>query len=164
VAVDRSLIGKSTGTMRVVVERGPVQIFAEAVKDDDPVYRDPRAAGAAGLPAIPAPPTFPIAMEHWGRFVEQQPAEDGEAFSPFGAIIGPLLAKGGLILHGEQEYAYARPIFVGDVLVGTGQLVDVYEKASGGRTMTFVVVETTWSDERTGDPVVTARLNLIHRA
>jgi len=30
--------------------------------------------------------------------------------------------------------------------------------------MTFVVVETNWTDERTGDPVVTTRFNVIHRA
>jgi hypothetical protein len=29
--------------------------------------------------------------------------------------------------------------------------------------MTFVVSETVWSDQATGDPVVTERFNLIHR-
>ena len=29
--------------------------------------------------------------------------------------------------------------------------------------MTFVVSETVWSDETTGDPVVTTKFNLIHR-
>jgi hypothetical protein len=30
--------------------------------------------------------------------------------------------------------------------------------------MTFIVSETTWSDDKTGEPVVTARFNLIHRS
>jgi hypothetical protein len=30
--------------------------------------------------------------------------------------------------------------------------------------MTFIVSETKWSDDTTGEPVVTARFNLIHRA
>jgi hypothetical protein len=30
--------------------------------------------------------------------------------------------------------------------------------------MTFIVVETVWRDDATGEPVVTERFNLIHRA
>ena len=43
-------------------------------------------------------------------------------------------------------------------------LVDAYEKESKGKTMTFVVTETVWSDDKTGEPVLTSRFNLIHRA
>jgi acyl dehydratase len=74
------------------------------------------------------------------------------------------MSKGGLILHGEQEFTYHRPVVVGDVLVGKGSIVDAYQREGKGRTMTFVVVETNWTDERTGDPVVTTRFNVIHRA
>ena len=79
-------------------------------------------------------------------------------------IMGQLFAGGGLVLHGEQEFSYQRPITVGDVLVGEGTLTDVYEKESKGKTMTFVVVETVWRDEKDGQPVVTERFNLIHRS
>jgi MaoC dehydratase-like protein len=78
--------------------------------------------------------------------------------------MGRLMSKGGLVLHGEQEFVYHRPIVVGDVLVGQGTLIDMYERESKGRTMTFIVVETVWRDDRSGDPVVTERFNLIHRA
>ena len=63
------------------------------------------------------------------------------------------MANGGLLLHGEQEFIYHRPIVVGDVLVGEGKVVDAYQKESKGKTMTFFVSETTWSDDsdrRTG--------------
>ena len=73
------------------------------------------------------------------------------------------MAKGGLILHGEQEFIYHRPVQVGDVLVSEGKITDAYQKESKGRTMTFIVQETNWSDDKTGEPVVTARFNLIHR-
>ena len=36
-------------------------------------------------------------------------------------VLGPLMAKGGIILHGEQEFTYHRPVFAGDVLVGEGR-------------------------------------------
>jgi acyl dehydratase len=159
----RSIIGQPTGKSTVVVERGPVAFFADAVADANPIYKDPAAAKAAGLAAIPAPPTFPIAMEAWGKFPELQPA-DAPSGNPLMKVLGPLMAKGGLILHGEEEFVYHRPVLVGDELVGEGKVVDAYQKESKGKTMTFVVTETTWVDAKTGEPVVTSRFNVIHRA
>ncbi len=162
-AVDRSVIGKPTNRSRVVVERGPVANFAVAVKDESTQYQDPEAAKQAGLSAIPAPPTFGFCMEHWGKFAEVQPEEKVQG-SPIFEVIGTLMSKGGLVLHGEQEFIYHRPIVVGDVLRGEGKVVDAYERESKGKTMTFLVSETVWSDDRTGEPVLTSRFNLIHRS
>jgi acyl dehydratase len=166
-AVDKSVIGQCTGRWKIVVERSPVANFAKAVKDNSPIYQDATAAKAAGFDAIPAPPTFPFAMLNWGVFPEEQP-EDNPAqpggTSPVMKIMGGLMSKGGMILHGEQEFTYHRPISVGDVLVGEGSVVDLYEKESKGKTMTFLVTENVFKDEKTGDPVVTSRMNLIHRS
>jgi acyl dehydratase len=158
-----AIVGRSTGTVTVVVERGPVSNFATAVGDQSPVYHDPEAAQAAGFSAIPAPPTWAFVMANWGAFPELQTAADVRD-DPLGAVIGPLAAKGGLILHGEQEFEYHRPILVGDVLRGESRIVDAYTKESKGHTMTFVVNETVWSDQDSGEPVVTTRFNVIHRA
>ena len=156
------IIGTPTGTTVVTVERGQLAEFAPAVKDDSPVYRDTRAAADAGLPGIPAPPTYPFVMGNFGAFPELQ-VEEAPAGNPMAEVLGPLMAKGGMILHGEQEFTYHRPVFAGDVLVGRGTVVDAYEKESKGKTMTFVVVETAWSDRATGEPVCTSRMNIIHR-
>jgi acyl dehydratase len=163
VAVDRSVIGKSTGRTKVVIERGPVAVFAEAVKDSSAIYRDPGAAEAAGLHGMPVPPTYPAVMSHWGAFPEQQPEASGDAGSGAGEVLGPLLAAGGLLLHGEQAFEYHRPVVVGDVLVGEGKVADAYEKQAGSGTLTFIVMDTIWRDEATSEPVVTARMNLIVR-
>jgi acyl dehydratase len=163
-ALDTSVIGKPTGAHRVVVERGPVSNFARALKDENPVYHDPAAARAAGFDDIPAPPTWSFAMQYWGRFAEQQPEDPTGGVNPMRQVMGELFAKGGLVLHGEQEFEYHRPVVVGDVVVGEGRIVDLYEKESKGRTMTFVVTETVWRDEKSGEPVVTERFNLIHRS
>ncbi len=157
-----SIIGKSTGTTVVTVERGQLGLFADAVKDTSPIYKDPRAAADAGLPGIPAPPTYPFVMGNFGVFPELQTA-DAPAENPMGAVLGPLMANGGLILHGEQEFTYHRPVLAGDVLVGEGSVVDAYQKESKGKTMTFIVVETAWSEQATGAPVCTSRMNIIHR-
>lgn len=163
-AVDTSIIGKSTGAYKVRVERGPVSYFAAAVQDDNPIYRDPKAAGDAGFDAIPAPPTFSFAMQHMGRFDEEQPPDPSAGQNPMHSVMGDLFSEGALILHGEQEFDYHRPIQVGDSLVGEGKILDVYEKESSSAVMTFVVVETTWRDESSNQPVVTERFNLIGRA
>jgi acyl dehydratase len=159
----KEIIGEPTGKAKVVVERSPVQHFADAVLSTSPIYHSPDAAKAAGFGNIPAPPTWAFAMEFAGKFDEIQPA-DAPTGSPLAKAIGPLMAKGGLILHGEQEFIYHRPVEVGDVLVSEGKIVDAYQKESKGRTMTFIIQETNWSDDKTGEPVVTARFNLIHRA
>lgn len=156
------MVGRAAGMSVVVVERGPVGAFAGAVFDDGAVYRDQRAAAAAGFDSVPAPPTYPIALAHWGSFEELQP--EGERLRPPSAVLAPFAERGGLLLHGEQEFEYQRPIVVGDVLVGEARIVDAYRKESKGRMMTFVVVETTWRDQATGELVARARSNLIHRA
>jgi acyl dehydratase len=163
-ALDTSVIGKSTMAAKVTIERGPVGNFARAVLDESPVYQSPEAAKAAGFDAIPAPPTYSFAMQHWGRFPEDQPADPTGGANPMHKVMGDLFARGGLVLHGEQEFEYHRPLVVGDVLMGEGTITDLYEKESKGRTMTFVVTETVWRDEKTGEPVVTERFNLIHRS
>lgn len=159
----KKVIGKPTSKSKVVIERGPVANFATAVCDPDPVYRDPQAAKEAGFDAIPVPPTFPFVMNTWGEFPEIQQA-DKPTGNPLGEVIGPLMAGGGIILHGEQEFEYHRPVLVGDVLVGEGKVTDAYTKESKGKTMTFIVTETVWKDDATGEPVVTTRFNLIHRS
>ncbi len=156
-------IGKSTGNSRIVVERGPVSNFAKAVKDDSPIYQDAEAAKAAGFTNIPAPPTWAFAMANWGVFPENQPKSNADG-NPMAEIIQALRDTPGMILHGEQEFEYHRPLVVGDVLLSQGKVTDVYQKDSKGKTMTFIVTETVYSDEKSGDPVVTARFNLIHRA
>ena len=162
-AVDTSIIGKPTPGARVVLERGPVGNFAKACTDDNPVYQSTDAAKAAGLDAIPAPPTYPFAWNHFGAFPELQP-ESAKGPNPMFEIMGSLRAQGGMILHGEQEFIYHRTPQVGDDLIGEGSIKDIYEKESKGKTMTFIVTETVWKDARTGEPVVTSIFNLIHRS
>ena len=75
----KGVIGKPTGTSKVVIERGPVEHFASAVRSTSPIYRDPAAAAAAGFDSIPTPPTWPFVMEFSGKFAEMQ---SGDAPSP----------------------------------------------------------------------------------
>ena len=85
----------------------------------------------------------------------------GDGLQPQSAA---LMKQGGLILHGEEEFEYHRPLVVGDVLEGEGKVTDIYEKDSRGKTMTFLVTENLFKDAKTGEPVLTTRMNLIHRS
>jgi len=160
--VDTSVVGKVSGRRVVTVERGPVSSFARAVGDSSPLYQDQRAATGAGFTDIPAPPTFPFAMPYWGSFPELQEGLEPITDNPMWAVMGRL--GPGLILHGEQEFEYHRPVVVGDTLLGVDVITDLYERETDTTVMTFLVTETVWKDAATGDPVVTVRFNLIHRA
>ena len=158
------VVGLPTGASTVHVERGPVSKFARSVTDPNPVYHDLAAAREAGFDSIPAPPTFTFsAASHWGAFPEDQPEDPtGGAGNPMGRLMGDLRKEGGLILHGEQEFVYHKPMQVGETLRREGKIVDLYTKEAKGKTMTFLVTETVFKDDA-GDPVVTERFNLIHR-
>jgi acyl dehydratase len=145
----------------VTIERGPLAVFAEAVKDSNPIYQSAEAAQAAGFEAPPVPPTFPFAMGNFGRFREQQP-EGWYALGPMAEVFGELMSKGGLILHGEQEFLYYAPVVAGDVLTMTGRISDIYTKESNGKTMTFVVSEQDYTNQR-GEHVLRQVSTILHR-
>jgi N-terminal half of MaoC dehydratase len=150
--VDTSVIGAPTGAWRVTVERAPVANFARVLGDKQPVLAD-----------TPAPPTFSFVMAYWGAYKEDQPPDPTGGTNPMHRIMGELHGKGALVLHGEQEFVYHRPIVSGDVLDGVQTITDMYEKETDAATMTFVVMETRWTDAESGEPVVTERFNLIAR-
>ena len=137
------LKGQQTGTQTVIIERGPVRVFAEALGDPDDVYRGE---------AAPVPPTFPFVMPYWGSL-----GTGGAAGLPIDRLRGP----GRAILHGEQAFEYHRWPNVGDVLEGTTTITDVYERErSNGGKLEFYVTETEWKDTRTNEPVLTSIFTL----
>jgi len=154
-------IGQEVGRTRVTVERSALANFATAVLDDSPIYRDLTVAQGAGFASIPAPPTFPFVMGHWGAFAEQQP--EGAPGPGLGMVLGPLLADGGLILHGEQHFTYERALVAGEVVDLVGHVKDLYVKQSKGATMTFVVVETRCTAAESGELIGTSTSNVLVR-
>jgi hypothetical protein len=67
------------------------------------------------------------------------------------------------VLHGDQEFTFHRTPVAGDVLDGSQTITDFYEKETDNAHMTFVVMETVWTDTTSSQPVVTERFNLIAR-
>jgi N-terminal half of MaoC dehydratase len=138
------LKGQETGTQKVVIERGPVRVFADALGDSSDAYRGD---------AAPVPPTFPFVMSYWGSL-----GTGGAAGLPIDRLRGP----GRAILHREQAFEYHRWPKVGDVLEGTTVITDVYEKErSNGGKLEFYVTETDWKDAGSGEPIVTSIFTLV---
>jgi len=131
VAIDREKhIGVVSEPRTVVVEPSFLKFFARATGETDPIYFDEAAARAAGHSALPAPPTYLFSLALGA------PAKRGEVLDPDNGI-GVDMRR---ILHGEQSFAYHRPIHAGDRLTLTTTTRDIYEKRGGA--LEFIVQDT----------------------
>jgi acyl dehydratase len=142
--LNESLKGKEYEEVSFTVDRDRVTQFADAIGDDNPVYRDADAARAAGFPEQVAPPTFPTVMQ---IMTSGQVVLDQELGLDYSRVV-----------HGEQRYDWRRPIVVGDVLKAVPRLADIYAKKSNE----FLVIESEIKDAA-GELVVIARSTLISR-
>ena len=132
--IDRSNIGDASEAITFDVEKGAITKFAEAIGDPHPAY----AKGVA------APPTFPT------TFNFRLPVPSLKAIEP------------ARFIHGEQEYAYERPLHAGDRITCQARIADVAEKETKLGRATFVVVESEGRDDD-GVLVFTGRATVLVR-
>jgi acyl dehydratase len=142
--LDRSLIGRESEPVVHEVERGAIRRFAESLGDPNPIYLDEAAARAAGHPALVAPPTFPVVLASNERF--RHSLDLGTRS----------------ILHGEQQFEYARPVFAGDRITVVSRVADVQERAGASGPMDVLVIEDEGRDDK-GEVVFKTRATLILR-
>lgn len=116
-AMNSALKGKSyPPTAPYEVGREKIREFADAVGDPHPAYRDVEAARALGHPDLIAPPTFPVVLS----FVAgAQVVGDPELGIDYSRVV-----------HGEQRFAYTRPVAAGDRLVVTITIDDIRKGGS----------------------------------
>jgi MaoC dehydratase-like protein len=124
----------------VVVERGKIAEFADAMLCDDPAYRGPDAI---------IPPTFLTSAARW---------------APPGARVSVGFDRKRL-LHGEQEYTFhVSPPAAGTSLTARERIVDRFEKpGKRGGTMRFATVVTEYRDAA-GTLVAEAKATFIETA
>src|SRR5262245_19308008 len=142
--LNQSLKGRLYDEIRLTVARDEVLRFADAIGEDDPVFRDPESAGAAGQPDQLAPPAFVPKMQIMASAMVIVDQDLGLDYSR--------------VVHGEQEYEWHRPIVVGDVLTATPRISDIYAKKSNE----YLIIEAEIRDA-TGDVVVVSRATLLSR-
>ena len=145
--MDKNAVGKTGQPLTMHVERGKIREFARAIKDDNPIYFDEAHAKQIAGGIMP-PPTFSMTLGLWDEGRQR-----------------PLLTYDvRRLLHGEQEFEYLAPVHAGDVLTATARVSDVYEKqGSRGGTMTFGVLETTFTNQH-GENVLISRSTLVETA
>jgi acyl dehydratase len=144
-ALDPSFLGRcypAAGTYQVGREK--IREFAEAIGDDDAVYRDPNAARACGYSDVIAPPTFAIILALRAQRALVCDPELGLDYSR--------------VVHGNQSFTHHRPIRAGDELAATLHVDGI--RTMGGNDMLTVCCQIT---DAAGDPVTTARSVLVVR-
>ncbi|MCI2417077.1 MaoC family dehydratase N-terminal domain-containing protein [Saccharopolyspora sp. K220] len=143
--LDPSFIGRSyPPASPYEVGREKIREFADAIKDDSPLYRDPEAAKAAGYPEVIAPPTFAMIMSMAANEVVVHDPQLGLDYSR--------------VVHGQQEFIHHRPIRAGDRLVTVVHVDDI--KARAGNDFLTVRAEIATVD---GEPVCTGKAMLVAR-
>lgn len=120
-------VGRPSEPVRNVVGREAVRLFADAIADPSPLYRDADAAGRSRYGGILAPPTFPRTFD-------------------YGKVEGLGLPPAGLI-HGEFRIGYERPLLVGDTVLCRMQLEASYDKEGRRGLLGFLLFERTGEDE-----------------
>ncbi len=98
-----------------LVGREKIREFARAIGDANPAYLDPQAARALGYADVIAPPTFAIVLSLEAAYAALFDPELGLDYSR--------------VVHGEQSFAYTRPIVAGDELVVTTVIENIRSMA-----------------------------------
>ncbi|MGW1779063.1 FAS1-like dehydratase domain-containing protein [Streptomyces sp. NPDC002143] len=145
-ALDQSFVGRSyPPTDPYEVGREKIREFAEAVGDANPVYTDPDAAKALGYADVIAPPTFVFSI----------------TFKAAGEVVrDPQLGLDySRVVHGDQKFAYKRPVRAGDRLSVVSTIEAV--KSMAGNDILDIRGEV---HDETGEHVVTAWTKLVARA
>ncbi|MFJ4774624.1 MaoC family dehydratase N-terminal domain-containing protein [Streptomyces uncialis] len=145
-ALDQSFVGRSyPPTEPYEVGREKIREFAEAVGDPNPAYLDPAAARALGHADVIAPPTFVFAITFKAAGQVIQDPQLGLDYSR--------------VVHGDQKFAYKRPVRAGDRLSVTSTIEGV--KSLAGNDIVDVRGEV---HDAAGEHVVTAWTKLVSRA
>src|SRR5262245_35864757 len=141
--LDPSFAGRtSPPTEPYLVGREKIREFADAIGATDAAYRDPAAAGALGYPDVIAPPTFPILLSMVANKT----------------LIRSMGFAESSVVHGDQQFAYTRPVHAGDRLVCVTTVGEIMSRAGND----FVTTRTEMSTED-GEPVVTVSSRLVIR-
>jgi acyl dehydratase len=143
--LDPSFVGRSwPPTQPYLVGREKIREFARAIGATDSAYHDPEAARALGYADVVAPPTFPVVVTMGSS---RQIIEDPELGIDYSRVV-----------HGDQKFAYVRPVVAGDSLVCVNTVEEITSR--GGHD--FLTTRTDVTTEA-GEPVLTAWSKLVQR-
>ena len=126
------------------VSRVKIAEFATAIGEPSPLCRDRAAAQAAGYPDVIAPPTFAIVVTSGGSAKVVSDPGLGVNYA--------------MVVHGEQSFAHARPLYAGDVVEAQSTIESIKQVRNMTTMATVTQVRTV-----DGEHVCTARSTLVER-
>ncbi|MFG3462418.1 MaoC family dehydratase N-terminal domain-containing protein [Streptomyces sp. NPDC047853] len=145
-ALDQAFAGRTyPPTAPYEVSREKIREFAEAVGETNPAYTDTKAAKALGHTDVIAPPTFAFSITYRAA---GQVIEDPQLGLDYSRVV-----------HGDQKFAYVRPVRAGDRLTVTSTIEAV--KSMAGNDILDIRGEV---HDEAGEHVVTAWTKLVARA
>lgn len=143
--LDPSYVGRSyPATEPYQVGREKIREFAAAIGATDPAHHDLDAARALGYRDVLAPPTFPVVIT---MAASRQIVDDPEFGIDYSRVV-----------HGDQRFAYVRPVIAGDELVCVNTIEEIISRGGHDFLMTRTDVSTS-----AGEPVVTVWSKLVVR-
>ena len=140
--MEDNVLGIWTEPFAVTIEQSHVDRFVEALGDRNPLYGNEEMAKTSVHGRLIAPPTFPITL-------------------PFNRLPGGTFDFTGMI-HGEQSFAYERPLYIGETIQLQSRLASKNERKAGGMLMTFYVLEQRGLDQD-HRVIFTASMTVIRR-
>ncbi|MCX4724532.1 MaoC family dehydratase N-terminal domain-containing protein [Streptomyces sp. NPDC090052] len=145
-ALDQSFVGRTyPPSAPYEVGREKIREFADAVGDANPAYTDVDTAKALGHADVIAPPTFVFSITFKAAGVVVQDPQLGLDYTR--------------VVHGDQKFAYRRPVRAGDRLTVTSTIEAI--KSLAGNDIIDIRGEV---HDESGEHVVTAWTKLVARA
>ena len=144
-ALNAEYVGRVYGpTEPYEISRVKIAEFADAVGEPSELCRNAEAAKKAGYPDVIATPTFAIVISMKAASAASMDPGLGLDYS--------------MVVHGEQNFSYARPLHAGDVVVAKTTVESI--RAVGSITMLTTSTDISTAD---GEHVCTAKSTLVER-
>ena len=145
-ALNRDFVGREyESSPPFEIGRELIRHFSTAIGDFNPVSHDVDAAQGAGHRDLVAPPTFPVVITMASS--GSQILTDPELGLDYRRVV-----------HGDQKFAYTRPVVAGDALVCVNSVDEITSRAGHDFMTTRTEVTT-----EAGEPVVTVWSKLVQR-
>lgn len=142
--IDHKFIGKEYPPTEYEIGREKMREYARAVGDENPFYFEKEVGGKSESGDNIAPPVFAAVYNLMGcarMFFDPE-----------------LALNMAMLVHGEQDFEFKKPVKPGDVLTTSGKIVDIAEKGNND-----VVVYEARSVNQDGELVTIGRATFVIR-
>jgi acyl dehydratase len=142
--IDHKFIGKEYPVTEYEIGREKMKEYASAINDSNPYYHDKEFGKKSSYGDNIAPPLFASVYNLMGCA--------NMFFDP------ELALNFAMLVHGEQEFEWLKPIKPGDVITTTGKILDIAEKGNND-----VVKYEARSKNQNGELVTIGRATFVIR-